>query len=73
MRVILKHIVSLWEDIKMIKITRVTCLGYGYKLTFELDGQTVSGKTYFDNDGHDKIDIDGKTYELVGLSYLREV
>ena len=57
----------------MIKIKRVMALGYGYQLTFEVDGITVSGKTYFDSDGHDKIDFDGKTYELVGLSYLREV
>jgi hypothetical protein len=73
MRVILKHTATLWGDIKMIKIKRVMALGYGYQLTFEVDGITVSGKTYFDTDGHDKIDFDGKTYELVGLSYLREV
>jgi len=57
----------------MIKIKWIKILGYCYQLAFEVDGQPVSGKTYFDNDGHDKIDIDGKTYELVGLSYLREV
>jgi hypothetical protein len=57
----------------MLKLKWIKILGYGYQVAFELDGQTMSGKTYFDYDGHDKIDINGKTYELVGLSYLREV
>lgn len=57
----------------MIKIKWIKILGYGYQVAFEVDGQTMSGKTYFDNDGRDKIDFDGKTYELVGFSYLKEV
>ena len=57
----------------MIKIKAVTCLANGYLITFEVNGDTVTGKTYFDNEGYDKIDFDGKTYELMGLSYLREV
>lgn len=57
----------------MIKLKWIKILGYCYQVAFELDGVTLTGKTYFDNDGHDKIDINGKTYELVNLSYLREV
>jgi hypothetical protein len=55
-------------DIKSFKI-----LGYCYQITVVINGEVITGKTYFDYDGHDKIDIDGKTYELVGLSYIREV
>ena len=57
----------------MIKINSVMVTGTGYKITIEVNGDILTGHTYFDYDGHDKIDIDGKTYELVGLSYLREV
>ena len=57
----------------MIKINSVMVTGTGYKITIIINGEKLTGHTYFDYDGHDKIDIDGKTYELVGLSYLREV
>lgn len=57
----------------MIKIISFMITGTGYKITVMIDGDKVTGKTYFDHDGHDKIDINGKTYEIVGLSYLREV
>jgi hypothetical protein len=57
----------------MIKIKSFKINGTGYTITIEVNGDTITGKTYFDFDGHDKVDIDGKTYELVGLSYLREV
>lgn len=57
----------------MIKIISVMPTSTGYKITALINGDKITGKTYFDYDGHDKIDIDGKTYELVGLSYLREV
>lgn len=57
----------------MIKIKSFMINGTGYTITIEVNGDTITGKTYFDFDGYDKIDIDGKTYELVGLSYLREV
>jgi hypothetical protein len=57
----------------MIKIISSKHIGYCYELTIVLNGDTIKAKTYFDYDGHDKVDIDGKTYELVGLSYLREV
>jgi hypothetical protein len=57
----------------MIKIKSFKINGTGYTITIEVNGDIITGKTYFDFDGYDKIDIDGKTYELVGLSYLREV
>lgn len=57
----------------MIKIISVMGTGTGYKITIIINGEKLTGHTYFDYDGHDKVDIDGKTYELVGLSYLREV
>lgn len=57
----------------MIKLNSFTITGTGYKVSFTIGQDTYSAHTYFDNDGHDKIDFDGKTYELVGLSYLREV
>jgi hypothetical protein len=57
----------------MIKIKWVKITGRGYQIAVEINGNTFMGHTYFDNDGHDKIDFDGKTYELVGLSYLKEV
>jgi len=57
----------------MIKIKSFMINGTGYTITIEVNGDTIKAKTYFDFDGHDKVDIDGKTYELVGLSYLREV
>jgi hypothetical protein len=57
----------------MIKIKSFMINGTGYTITIEVNGDIIKAKTYFDYDGHDKVDIDGKTYELVGLSYLREV
>ena len=57
----------------MIKIISFMITGTGYKIAIIINGDTFTGHTYFDYDGHDKVDIDGKTYELVGLSYLREV
>ena len=57
----------------MIKIKWLKITGRGYQIAVEINGDTLTGHTYFDYDGHDKIDIEGKTYELVGLSYLREV
>jgi len=57
----------------MIKIKSFMINGTGYTITIEINGDTIKANTYFDYDGYDKIDIDGKTYELVGLSYLREV
>jgi hypothetical protein len=57
----------------MIKIKAITGLANGFLITFDIDGETITGKTYFDDEGYDKIDVDGKTYELMGLSYLREV
>lgn len=57
----------------MIKIKWVMPTGLGYKIGIDIDGESFTGQTYFDYDGHDKVNIDGKTYELIGLSYLREV
>lgn len=57
----------------MIKILSLTITGMNYKVKFSVNGESHIAHTYFDNDGHDKIDFDGKTYELIDLSYLREV
>jgi hypothetical protein len=57
----------------MINIKSFKILGYCYQITVVINGEAITGHTYFDCDGYDKIDIDGKTYELVGLSYIREV
>jgi hypothetical protein len=57
----------------MVKITSLRVTTTGYRLTLLIDNQTIVADTYYDCDGFDKVTIDDKTYELVGLSYLREI
>ena len=46
--------------------------GKGYEITVTIKGETHTGNTFWDIDGVDKIIINGETYELVGISYLRK-
>lgn len=57
----------------MIRIIRMMSTMSGHEITVIIDGIECHGKTYFDFDGHDKVIINGKKYELFGLSYIREV
>jgi hypothetical protein len=57
----------------MIRIKSFKSLGYCYQVTVEINGETFVGDTYFDYDSHDKVKINGKTYEVIDFYYLKEV
>lgn len=57
----------------IIKITSFKVIPTGYELTVMMDDKPVTVQSYFDIDSRDKVKIGSVTYELVGLSYLKEV
>jgi hypothetical protein len=56
-----------------IKINSFMITGTGYLLTVNYEGESIKVKTYWDYDAADKVDIDNKTYELIGISELRRI
>jgi hypothetical protein len=53
-----------------VKIVSVTPTSTGFTLKVDTNEGIVTTKTFWDNDGIDKVVIHDHTYEVVGLSRL---
>lgn len=51
---------------------RITGKGYALKVKDD-QGNVFEGETFWDMDGADKIFLNGFTWELIGLSYVRKI
>lgn len=56
----------------MPKIKSIKMVAGGTELTVEVDGEILKAKTYWDIDGKDKVEIQGKTYEYDGGFELKQ-
>ena len=57
----------------MIKIKSIMPIDRGFKITVLINDQEQSGVTFLDPDDSLKVSVNGKTYELVGLSFIKEI
>lgn len=53
-----------------MEIVSVMPVSSGFQLKVKVGAETITVKTFWDNDGVDKVTIDNHTYEVVGLSRL---
>lgn len=53
-----------------MKIISVKVISTGFELQVKSGDEVITTKTFWDNDGVDKVLIHGVTYEVVGLSKL---
>lgn len=57
----------------MVKVKSIKIVAGGTQITVENSkGETLVGKTYFDFDGKDKVEFEGKVYEYEGAFTLKE-
>lgn len=55
-----------------MKVISIKVMGTGTELTIKQGETIIKAKTYFDFDGKDKVEIDGKVFEYCGGFTLKK-